>query len=127
MMGIIRLNITEETEKIVSDIVVTFVDNWIPVVIFTLCLSFIAILVFLCTTQLPRVFTSMVSFIDTATVNFPVITKSIHDLIINVEKMNNTLTTLLNIQSKVDGLKTFMAEEFEVVKESIRKLGNKLP
>ena len=127
MMGIISLNITEETAKIVSDIVVTFVDNWIPVVIFTLCLSFIAILVFLCTTQLPRVFTSMVSFIDTATVNFPVITKSIHDLIINVEKMNNTLTTLLNIQSKVDGLKTFMAEEFEVVKESIRKLGNKLP
>jgi hypothetical protein len=126
-MGIISLNITEETAKIVSDIVVTFVDNWIPIVIFTLCLSFIAVLVFLCTTQLPRVFSSMVSFIDTATVNFPVITKSIHDLIINVEKMNNTLTTLLNIQSKVDGLKTFMEEEFEAVKEGIRKLSNKLP
>jgi hypothetical protein len=125
-MGIISLNITEETAKIVSDIVVTFVDNWIPIVIFTLCLSFIAVLVFLCTTQLPRVFSSMVSFIDTATVNFPVITKSIHDLIINVEKMNNTLTTLLNIQSKVDGLKTFMEEEFEAVKEGIRKLSNKL-
>jgi hypothetical protein len=69
----------------------------------------------------------MVSFIDTATVNFPVITKSIHDLIINVEKMNNTLTTLLNIQSKVDGLKTFIEEEFEAVKEGIRKLSNKLP
>lgn len=126
-MGIISLNITEETAKIISDIVVTFVDNWIPIVIFTLCLSFIAVLVFLCTTQLPRVFSSMVSFIDTATVNFPVITKSIHDLIINVEKMNNTLTTLLNIQSKVDGLKTFMEEEFEAVKEGIRKLSNKLP
>jgi hypothetical protein len=126
-MGIISLNITEETAKIVSDIVVTFVDNWIPIVIFTLCLSFIAVLVFLCTTQLPRVFSSMISFIDTATVNFPVITKSIHDLIINVEKMNNTLTTLLNIQSKVDGLKTFIEEEFEAVKEGIRKLSNKLP
>jgi hypothetical protein len=126
-MGVISLNITEETAKIVSDIVVTFVDNWIPIVIFTLCLSFIAVLVFLCTTQLPRVFSSMVSFIDTATVNFPVITKSIHDLIINVEKMNNTLTTLLNIQSKVDGLKTFIEEEFEAVKEGIRKLSNKLP
>jgi hypothetical protein len=126
-MGIISLNITEETAKIISNIVVTFVDNWIPIVIFTLCLSFIAVLVFLCTTQLPRVFSSMVSFIDTATVNFPVITKSIHDLIINVEKMNNTLTTLLNIQSKVDGLKTFMEEEFEAVKEGIRKLSNKLP
>lgn len=125
-MGIISLNITEDTAKILSDIVVTFVGNWIPIVIFTLCLSFIAVLVFLCTTQLPRVFSSMVSFIDTATVNFPVITKSIHDLIINVEKMNNTLTTLLNIQSKVDGLKTFMEEEFEAVKEGIRKLNNKL-
>jgi hypothetical protein len=126
-MGIISLNITEETAKIVSDIVVTFVDNWIPVVIFTLCLSFIAVLVFLCTTQLPRVFSSMVSFIDTATVNFPVITKSIHDLILNVEKMNNTLTTLLNIQSKVDGLKTFMEEEFDTVKHSIERLGRRLP
>jgi hypothetical protein len=126
-MGIISLNITEDTAKILSDIVVTFVGNWIPIVIFTLCLSFIAVLVFLCTTQLPRVFSSMVSFIDTATVNFPVITKSIHDLIINVEKMNNTLTTLLNIQSKVDGLKTFMEEEFGAVKEGIRKLSNKLP
>ena len=126
-MGIISLNITEETAKIVSDIVVTFVDNWIPIVIFTLCLSFIAILVFLCTTQLPRVFTSMVSFIDTATVNFPVITKSIHDLILNVEKMNSTLVPLLSMQNKVDSLKTFMEEEFDAIKEAIRKLSNKLP
>ena len=126
-MGIISLNVTEETAKIVSDIAVTFVNNWIPVVIFTLCLSFIAILVFLCTTQLPRVFTSMVSFIDTATVNFPVITKSIHDLILNVEKMNSTLVPLLSMQNKVDNLKTFMEEEFDAVKEAIRKLSNKLP
>lgn len=126
-MGIISLNVTEETAKIVSDIVVTFVDNWIPIVIFTLCLSFIAILVFLCTTQLPRVFTSMVSFIDTATVNFPVITKSIHDLILNVEKMNSTLVPLLSMQNKVDSLKTFMEEEFDAIKEAIRKLSNKLP
>jgi ABC-type uncharacterized transport system fused permease/ATPase subunit len=126
-MGIISLNITEETAKIVSDIVVTFVDNWIPIVIFTLCLSFIVILVFLCTTQLPRVFTSMVSFIDTATVNFPVITKSIHDLILNVEKMNSTLVPLLSMQNKVDSLKTFMEEEFDAIKEAIRKLSNKLP
>ena len=126
-MGIISLNITEETAKIVSNIVVTFVDNWIPIVIFTLCLSFIAILVFLCTTQLPRVFTSMVSFIDTATVNFPVITKSIHDLILNVEKMNSTLVPLLSMQNKVDSLKTFMEEEFDAIKEAIRKLSNKLP
>lgn len=126
-MGIISLNITEETAKIVSDIVVTFVDNWIPVVIFTLCLSFIAILVFLCTTQLPRVFTSMVSFIDTATVNFPVITKSIHDLIMNVEKMNSTLVPLLSMQNKVDSLKAFMEEEFDAIKDAIRKLSNKLP
>lgn len=126
-MGIISLNVTEETAKIVSGIVVTFVDNWIPIVIFTLCLSFIAILVFLCTTQLPRVFTSMVSFIDTATVNFPVITKSIHDLILNVEKMNSTLVPLLSMQNKVDSLKTFMEEEFDAIKEAIRKLSNKLP
>lgn len=126
-MGIISLNLTEETAKIVSDIVVTFVNNWVPVVIFTLCLSFIAILVFLCTTQLPRVFTSMVSFIDTATVNFPVITKSIHDLILNVEKMNSTLVPLLSMQNKVDSLKTFMEEEFDAIKEAIRKLSNKLP
>ena len=126
-MGIISLNVTEETAKIVSDIVFTFVNNWIPVVIFILCLSFIAILVFLCTTQLPRVFTSMVSFIDTATVNFPVITKSIHDLILNVEKMNSTLVPLLSMQNKVDSLKTFMEEEFDALKEAIRKLSNKLP
>ena len=126
-MGIISLNVTEETAKIVSDIVLTFVNNWIPIVIFTLCLSFIAILVFLCTTQLPRVFTSMVSFIDTATVNFPVITKSIHDLILNVEKMNSTLVPLLSMQNKVDSLKTFMEEEFDAIKEAIRKLSNKLP
>lgn len=126
-MGIISLNVTEETAKIVSDIVLTFVNNWIPVVIFILCLSFIAILVFLCTTQLPRVFTSMVSFIDTATVNFPVITKSIHDLILNVEKMNSTLVPLLSMQNKVDSLKTFMEEEFDALKEAIRKLSNKLP
>ena len=126
-MGIISLNITEETAKIASDIVVTFVDNWIPIVIFTLCLSFIAILVFLCTTQLPRVFTSMVSFIDTATVNFPVITKSIHDLIMNVEKMNSTLVPLLSMQNKVDSLKAFMEEEFDVIKDAIRKLSSKLP
>lgn len=126
-MGIISLNITEETAKIASDIVVTFVDNWIPIVIFTLCLSFIAILVFLCTTQLPRVFTSMVSFIDTATVNFPVITKSIHDLIMNVEKMNSTLVPLLSMQNKVDSLKAFMEEEFDAIKDAIRKLSNKLP
>lgn len=126
-MGIISLNLTEETAKIVSDIVVTFVNNWIPVVIFTLCLSFIAILVFLCTTQLPRVFTSMVSFIDTATVNFPVITKSIHDLILNVEKMNSTLVPLLSMQNKVDSLKAFMEEEFDAIKDAIRKLSNKLP
>jgi len=126
-MGIISLNVTEETAKIASDIVVTFVDNWIPIVIFTLCLSFIAILVFLCTTQLPRVFTSMVSFIDTATVNFPVITKSIHDLILNVEKMNSTLVPLLSMQNKVDSLKTFMEEEFDAIKDAIRKLSNKLP
>lgn len=126
-MGIISLNITEETAKIVSDIVVTFVDNWIPIVIFTLCLSFIAVLVFLCTTQLPRLFSSMVSFIDTATVNFPVITKSMHDLIINVEKMNSNLITLLNIQQKVDNLKIIMIGEFDVVKETLRKLGNRLP
>lgn len=126
-MGIISLNLTEETAKIVSDIIVTFVDNWIPIVIFTLCLSFIAILVFLCTTQLPRVFTSMVSFIDTATVNFPVITKSIHDLIMNVEKMNSTLVPLLSMQNKVDSLKAFMEEEFDAIKDAIRKLSNKLP
>ena len=126
-MGIISLNITEETAKIVSDIVVTFVDNWIPIVIFTLCLSFIAVLVFLCTTQLPRLFSSMVSFIDTATVNFPVITKSMHDLILNVEKMNSNLITLLNIQQKVDNLKIIMIGEFDVVKETLRKLGNRLP
>jgi hypothetical protein len=126
-MGIISLNVTEETAKIVSDILLTFVNNWIPVVIFILCLSFIAILVFLCTTQLPRVFTSMVSFIDTATVNFPVITKSIHDLILNVEKMNSTLVPLLSMQNKVDSLKTFMEEEFDALKEAIRKLSNKLP
>jgi hypothetical protein len=126
-MGIISLNITEETAKIVSDIVVTFVDNWIPVVIFTLCLSFIAVLVFLCTTQLPRLFSSMVSFIDTATVNFPVITKSMHDLILNVEKMNSNLITLLNIQQKVDNLKIIMIGEFDAVKETLRKLGNRLP
>ena len=126
-MGIISLNLTEETAKIVSDIVVTFVNNWVPVVIFTLCLSFIAILVFLCTTQLPRVFTSMVSFIDTATVNFPVITKSIHDLILNVEKMNSTLVPLLSMQNKVDSLKAFMEEEFDAIKDAIRKLSSKLP
>jgi len=126
-MGIISLNVTEETAKIVSDIVVTFVDNWIPIVIFTLCLSFIAVLVFLCTTQLPRLFSSMVSFIDTATVNFPVITKSMHDLILNVEKMNSNLITLLNIQQKVDNLKIIMVGEFDVVKETLRKLGNRLP
>ena len=126
-MGIISLNLTEETAKIGSDIVVTFVNNWVPVVIFTLCLSFIAILVFLCTTQLPRVFTSMVSFIDTATVNFPVITKSIHDLILNVEKMNSTLVPLLSMQNKVDSLKAFMEEEFDAIKDAIRKLSNKLP
>lgn len=126
-MGIISLNLTQETAKIVSDIVVTFVNNWVPVVIFTLCLSFIAILVFLCTTQLPRVFTSMVSFIDTATVNFPVITKSIHDLILNVEKMNSTLVPLLSMQNKVDSLKAFMEEEFDAIKDAIRKLSNKLP
>jgi len=126
-MGIISLNITEETAKIVSDIVVTFVDNWIPIVIFLLCLSFIAVLVFLCTTQLPRLFSSMVSFIDTATVNFPVITKSMHDLILNVEKMNSNLITLLNIQQKVDNLKIIMVGEFDVVKETLRKLGNRLP
>jgi hypothetical protein len=126
-MGIISLNITEETAKIVSDIVVTFVGNWIPIVIFTLCLSFIAVLVFLCTTQLPRVFSSMVSFIDTATVNFPVITKSINDLTLNVEKMNASLAPLLNIQSRMETLTTFVREEFEIVKHDINKLGRRLP
>jgi len=126
-MGIISLNITEETAKILSDILLIFVGNWIPVVIFTLCLSFIAVLVFLCTTQLPRLFSSVVAFIDTATVSFPVITKSINDLTLNVEKMNTALAPLLNIHSRMDTLRTFIGEEFDIVKHSIERLGRRLP
>lgn len=126
-MGIISLNITEDTAKILSDILLIFVGNWIPVVIFTLCLSFIAVLVFLCTTQLPRLFSSVVAFIDTATVSFPVITKSINDLTLNVEKMNTALTPLLNIHSRMDTLRTFIGEEFDTVKHNIERLGRRLP
>jgi hypothetical protein len=126
-VGIISLNITEDTAKILSDILLIFVGNWIPVVIFTLCLSFIAVLVFLCTTQLPRLFSSVVAFIDTATVSFPVITKSINDLTLNVEKMNTALTPLLNIHSRMDTLRTFIGEEFDTVKHNIERLGRRLP
>jgi hypothetical protein len=126
-MGIVSLNITEDTAKILSDILLIFVGNWIPVVIFTLCLSFIAVLVFLCTTQLPRLFSSVVAFIDTATVSFPVITKSINDLTLNVEKMNTALAPLLNIHSRMDTLRTFIGEEFDTVKHSIERLGRRLP
>jgi hypothetical protein len=69
----------------------------------------------------------MVSFIDTATVNFPVITKSINDLTLNVEKMNASLAPLLNIQSRMETLTTFVREEFEIVKHDINKLGRRLP
>ncbi len=126
-MGLISLNITYETAQVVASIVDTFVKHWVPIVIFSLCLSFIVILVFLCVTQLPKIFSSVISFIDTATVNFPVLTKSIHDLIVVVEKMNGTLAALLNIQVKIDELKDLAETEFEAIKVSIKKLSNRLP
>lgn len=104
-MQLLNLEISQETAKTLADLLSIFVGNWIYIVLFTLCLSIISVFVFLSFTELPRVFRSWSAFIDAATTNIPKLTQSINDLITNVERMNSTLTTLLNMQTKIDFIK----------------------
>lgn len=104
-MQLLNLEISQETAKVLADLLSIFVGNWIYIVLFTLCLSIISVFVFLSFTELPRVFRSWSAFIDAATANIPKLTQSINDLITNVERMNSTLTTLLNMQTKIDFIK----------------------
>ena len=57
------------------------------------------------------------NFVDAATTNIPIITQSIHSLILNVEKMNSTLTALLSIQNRVDNMETKVLAKLDEVLE----------
>ena len=57
------------------------------------------------------------NFVDAATTNIPIITQSINSLILNVEKMNSTLTALLSIQNRVDNMETKVLAKLDEVLE----------
>ncbi|NQY58479.1 hypothetical protein [Cognatishimia sp.] len=120
------MEVNENAVGYIQSLFLLLVDNWIILIIFLFCLLFMGILGYLLVTELPKVFKSWASFIDSATENIPILTKSINHLIMNVEKMNSTLATLLNIQQKIDKLREQVFECEGRIIQRITKLDERV-
>lgn len=99
------LEISESAMQSVSLIVSTIADNWIPLTLFLLFLGITVVIVCLSLTQIPKILSSWTIFIETATENIPRLTSTINKLVNNVSTMNDKLTSILNLESKIDYIK----------------------
>lgn len=103
-MDSLNLVLEKNLLPLLFDILKYAVANWGVIVTFLGIGAIILVVSYLAITELPKLLKSIMTFVETATTNIPLLTNGINNLINNVEKMNATLTALLAIQARVDRL-----------------------
>lgn len=109
------LEVSEGAVTQASAILTTLADNWIALSLFCLLLGVTGVLVYLFLTQTPRVLKSWTNFIEVATENIPRLTDTINKLVNSVSLMNDKLSTILSLESKIDHIKDQIHENEKAI------------